>query len=427
MIDPAQQATTTISVPGLIRKNTIYIAIVLALQGLGGQLAVTLGALMVVQLLGKATLAGVGGSILSAGRILMPYPTGKLTDIYGRKPGMIISLILSLIGGSLLGASITVSSFPILLSGMIILGLGIGSARQLNVAAVDMYPSTRRGEGLGYVLTGSIASAFIAPVVVAIGESIGRITERDPLGISWYLMLLVLLPTVFFILLIKPDPRSIALNLSKYWPSYDLPQPRSEGTPPAAISTLLRHRPKQITYACYAAAQGTMSLMMVMTSLVMAEGGHPIRSISITVSIHVLGMFAFSIPFGKLADRIGRKPLLGVGLVIEAFGAFLVPITQSYTIITLALFFIGIGWSAVNISGTSLLADTTLPEERGRAIGLNETLSGILSIGMPLLGGFVVDVSGLTMMGIIGGSVSLIPLIFLLRLKEVNQGHYIYE
>jgi len=138
-------------------------------------------------------------------------------------------------------------------------------------------------------------------------------------------------------------------------------------------------------------------------------------------------MFAFSIPFGKLADRIGRKPLLGAGLVIEAFGAFLVPITQSYMVITLALFLIGIGWSAVNIAGTSLLADTTLPKERGRAIGLNETLAGILSIGMPLLGGFVVDVAGLTMMGIIGGSVALIPLIFLLRLKEVNRGQYIYE
>ena len=424
MIYPPRQ---TMPVPRLIRKNTIYIAIVLALQGLGGQLAVTLGALMVVQLLGKATLAGVGGSILSAGRILMPYPMGKLTDIYGRKPGMVISLACSLIGGFLLGASITISSFPVFLAGMIILGLGIGSARQLNVAAVDMYPSTRRGEGLGYVLTGSIASAFISPLIVVIGETVGRVTGKDPLGISWYLMLLVLLPTVFFILLIKPDPRSIALNLRKYWPSYDPPPSINGTTPPAAISTFLRHRPKQITYACYAAAQGTMSLMMVMTSLVMAEGGHPIRSISIAVSIHVLGMFAFSIPFGKLADSIGRKPLLGVGLLIEAFGAFLVPVTQSYTIITLALFFIGIGWSAVNIAGTSLLADTTLPEERGRAIGLNETLSGILSIGMPLLGGFVVDVSGLTMMGIIGGSVAMIPLIFLPHLKEVKRGHYIYE
>ena len=413
-----ESATMATSVPPLIKKNTIYVAIVLSLQGLGGQLAVTMGALMVIQLLGRMTLAGIGGSILGAGRMLMSYPMGKLTDARGRKLGMTIALVLSLMGGGLLGGSVAFSSFPIFVVGMIALGLGVGSARQLSVAAVDMYPSARRAEGLGYVLTASIGSAIIAPLIIWTGEVFASSWGGDPLGTSWYLMLVALVPTMLFIRMIRPDPKSIALNLGQYWPDYKPILSKVVTVQSSSISKFLRDRPKRIAYICYAAAQGAMSLMMIMTPVVLSESGHAISSISVTVSIHVLGMFAFSIPLGKLADRIGRKSLIGAGLIIEAAGAFLVPITPSYAITTIGLFLIGVGWSAVNISVTALLADTTEPEERGRAIGLNETLSGFLSVVMPFIGGVIVELAGLTTVSIFGGCVVIVAIVQMLRLRE---------
>ena len=419
-----ESATIATNVPPLIRKNTVYVAIVLSLQGLGGQLAVTMGALMVIQLLGRMALAGLGGSILGAGRMLMSYPMGKLTDARGRKLGMTIALVLSLMGGGLLGGSVAFSSFPIFVFGMVALGLGVGSARQLSVAAVDMYPSARRAEGLGYVLTASIGSAIIAPLIIWTGEALAISWGGDPLGTSWYLMLVALVPTMFFIRMIHPDPKNIALNLGKYWTGYKQVLSKVEEVQASSISKFLRHRPKRIAYICYAAAQGTMSLMMIMTPVVLSESGHAISSISVTVSIHVIGMFAFSIPLGKLADRIGRKSLIGAGLIIEAAGAFLVPITPSYVITTIGLFLIGIGWSAVNISVTALLADTTEPEERGRAIGLNETLSGLLSVVMPFIGGFIVELAGLTTVSLFGGCVVIVAIVQMLRLREYKGSQF---
>lgn len=419
-----ESATIATSVPPLIRKNTVYVAIVLSLQGLGGQLAVTMGALMVIHLLGRMTLVGIGGSILGAGRMLMSYPMGKLTDARGRKLGMTIAFLLSLIGGGLLGSSVAFSSFLIFVVGMVALGLGVGSARQLSVAAVDMYPSARRAEGLGYVLTASIGSAIIAPLIIWIGEAVASSWGGDPLGISWYLMLVALAPTMLFIRIIRPDPKIIALNLGQYWTGYKPILPKAVVVQSSPISKFLRDRPKRIAYICYAAAQGAMSLMMIMTPVVLSESGHAISSISITVSIHVLGMFAFSIPLGKLADRIGRKSLIGAGLIIEAAGAFLVPITPSYAITTIGLFLIGIGWSAVNISVTALLADTTEPEERGRAIGLNETLSGLLTVVMPFIGGFIVELAGLTAVSIFGGCVVIFAIVQMVRLRESNSGQF---
>ena len=210
----------------------------------------------------------------------------------------------------------------------------------------------------------------------------------------------------------------IALNLGQYWPDYKPILPKAVTVQSSSISKFLRDRPKRIAYICYAAAQGAMSLMMIMTPVVLSESGHAISSISVTVSIHVLGMFAFSIPLGKLADRIGRKSLIGAGLIIEAAGAFLVPITPSYAITTIELFLIEVGWSTVNISVTALLADTTEPEERGRAIGLNETLSGFLSVVMPFIGGVIVELAGLTTVSIFGGCVVIVAIVQILRLRE---------
>ena len=64
------------------------------------------------------------------------------------------------------------------------------------------------------------------------------------------------------------------------------------------------------------------------------------------------------------------------------------------------------------------MADTTEPEERGRAIGLNETLSGFLSVVMPFIGGVIVELAGLTTVSIFGGCVVIVAIVQILRLRE---------
>ncbi|MBI4339119.1 MAG: MFS transporter [Chloroflexi bacterium] len=414
-------------IPPLIRRNTIYFALTQALQGAQGQVAVTLGALMVTRLLGSAGLAGVGGSILSLSRFLVAYPTGKLTDSYGRRVGMIMGLVLCIIGGGLLGASLPFSSFPLFLAGMTFLGLGWGAGMQLRVAAVDMYPPSRRAEGLGFVLTGSVAGAFIAPVIISVAQALGARTGGDPIALSWFLMPVVLLPAIVLTLMVRPDPKTIAANLKEYWPSYEPPARRETigREVRSGLSAYLRDRPKQVAYAAYAAAQGTMSMMMVMTPLVMSHHGQPLSAISLTVSLHVVGMFALSIYLGRLADRIGRKPLLWVGLATQAAGALLVPVTSLFWVMTLGLVLVGVGWSAVNVASTTVIADTTEPEERGRAVGANDALAGALGILTPLAGGMIVEWSGLMAVGVAGAVVAVAPLMLMARLREVRPGQYL--
>ena len=385
-------------------------------------MAITLSALMVTQIIGSIRLAGLGGTLLAVMQVLVSYPIGKLNDTYGRKFGMIASAVLGLSGGILMGVSLLANSLVIYIVGIAVLGLGMGAGRQIRVAAADMYPPARRGEGLGFVLTGTVAGAFIAPVVVGSGEWLsGRVTI-DPIAVSWFLLPIALVPALACFLMVRPDPKQIALELSTHWPGH-----RQDVRPMGAdvgIMAFLAQRPKQVAYLCFASAQSSMSMMMIMTPLVLSDSGYSLRAIALAVALHVVGMFAFSMFFGRAADRVGRKPMLVLGILIAAGGSALVPMTPVYAIITLGLFLVGVGWCSINVAATAILADTTAPEERGRAIGANDTLGNGFSMGVPLLAGLIADAFGLTGVGIAGAALALLPFLLIGRLHELSPGRY---
>ena len=385
-------------------------------------MAITLSALMVTDIIGSVTWAGIGGTILAASQLVISYPIGKLNDTYGRKFGMIVAVVLGLVGAALLGLSLVADSIAIFVVGMVVLGFGAGAGRQIRVAAADMYPPSRRGEGLGFVLTGTIIGAFIAPFIVSGGEWLSDITAGEPMALSWFLVPIFLIPAFFCILKVRPDPKEIAADLSKYWPGYtSITGPRQTG---GSILTFINHRPKQVAYACFAAAQGSMSMMMIMTPVILIESGHSLRAISFTVSLHTVGMFGLSMIIGRAADRMGRKPMLALGLGIAMVGAAILPLTSEYGIITFGLFLVGVGWSAVNVASTAILADTTDPEERGRAVGANDAIGNGFSMGIPTIAGVIAGASGLTGVGIAGAALAFLPFVLLGRLRETAPGQY---
>jgi hypothetical protein len=91
-----------------------------------------------------------------------------------------------------------------------------------------------------------------------------------------------------------------------------------------------------------------------------------------------------------------------LGALILGTGAFLTPIFSSYTIITFAIFLVGLGWSAINVATTALITDLTPPDERGRMLGANDVTIGLAALSLPVLGGFVIANFGLSTLGFLG-------------------------
>jgi MFS family permease len=400
--------------PPLIRRNMLLFALSQSFNGAGMQLAYGIGPLMVLALTDSATLAGLSVALIGLSRFLVSYPVGRLMDAYGRKPAILLGQALALVGALLLGLSLHVESLVLFIAGLLTFGMGMNAAQQLRVAATDMVPPHRRGEALGYVALGSFAGLLFMPPIMHFSELYAASIGQNPLGLPWILMPLLILPGMWLIWLVRPDPRDIGMNLAQYYPGYvPAPHARDGAVSPFDWRVAVRPLPIRLAIACNVAAQGNMAVIMVLTSLVLHNHGHSLSAIAFSHMFHSAGMFAFTIPLGRLSDRIGRERVMYPGLLIAIVGAALVAFPHSYVAVTLGTFLVGLGWAAANVAATAYIADHATTSERGRTIGVNDTCAGAIAVVMAVLSGPVIAGFGLSAAGLMAMLVSLLPLLLL--------------
>ncbi len=424
--EEASAVAPSVAIPGFIKRNTCYLAAAQACVGIGNQMMPTLGALMVVHLTGTEALAGAATAILGGCRLLSAYPTGYVTDAYGRKAGLFLGLLLCFLGSLVIGLAMIGLSAATFFLGVVVFGLGVGAVQQLRLAAADMYPPHRRAEGLGYVLTGSLIGAMGGPVLISIAQGNASRLGIDPSALAWLLVPVLLLPTAGLVFLVRPDPKEIAAHLERYYPGLTRrPTPRAAQASGSLIS-FLRYYPRLVAFVTSTAVYGNMTTMMAMNAIALSHHGHGLPAISLSVAIHITGMFGLSLPLGRLADRVGRRNVMLLGIVNAAIGGCLVALAAEYWVVTLGTFLAGFGWSCNNVASVALIADTTGPAERGRAVGTNDTLNGMASISLPLLAGPLITIAGLGSLAVLSVGLMVVPLVLLLRLRETSPGRYAY-
>ncbi len=400
--------------PPLIKRNIILFALSQSFNGAGMQLAYGMGPLMVLALTSSAALAGLSVALIGLSRFLVAYPIGRIMDAYGRKPAILLGLTLALFGAVALAASMEIGSLALLVGGLLVFAMGMSAARQLRVAATDMFPPQRRGQALGYVALGSLAGLVFLPPMIRFSETTAPSLGLHALGLPWMLIPLMVLPGIVLIKLVHPDPKEIGMNLGHYYPDY-VPPPRPAVDARAAFSwrRAVRPLPIRLAIACNCASQGNMAVIMVLTSLVLHSHGHSLTAIAFSHMFHSAGMFAFTIPLGWLSDRIGRARVMYPGVAVTMAGAGLVAFPQAYWSVTLGTFLVGLGWAATNVAATAYIADHSETHERGRTIGVNDTCGGGVSVLMAVLTGPLIAWSGLPAAGVLAMGVSLLPALLL--------------
>ena len=241
-ITPTTNAGIGYRAPKLIKRNMTLFVLSQAFNGAGVQLAYGFGPLMVIALTGSASLAGLIVGVIGASRFLISYTAGRITDRYGRRPGILLGQTLSLIGGTTIGASISLDSFVVFVIGLLIFGMGMSAAQQLRVAATDMFPSSRRAQALGYLALGSVIGLLIMPGLVLVTEPLAENLQLPHLGVPWLALWALIIPGMVMVFFVRPDPREIGMNLERYYPSYKAP-PRRAGRHPVFKPISLYYNP----------------------------------------------------------------------------------------------------------------------------------------------------------------------------------------
>ncbi len=108
-------------------------------------------------------------------------------------------------------------------------------------------------------------------------------------------------------------------------------------------------------------------------------------------SIYLLTNAMMTPIYGKLADKIGRKPIYLIGIIIFIIGSALSGLSQNMMQLIIFRAVQGIGAGSIVPVSLTIIADIYPPEKRASILGLNSAAWGIASIVGPLAGGFIVD------------------------------------
>jgi MFS family permease len=368
-----------------IARNTALLSASLAANSGMLQLQAAVASITLVQVLGIEGLLGLGPAIvLASGALTAPW-AGRAMDRLGRVPVLAAGFAVGALGGVFAAIGCWTDFAPLVLLGFLCVGAASGIALLARTAAGDMYPPDRRAHGIALVLFGAVFGALLGPAVFSPMLS-GKELDGDSLAPLWLAGSGFMIGALVLVLMVRPDPRTIADILHT-------------GGPPPETAVPLREivrRPGVIPALLAAQASfGVMVGVMTLTGAVVVDHQHhAAHNVFPIIGAHVIGMYALVLVVGRIIDRIGRRLALHGGLIVMALSVISLLWVDSVVATGIALFGLGLGWNFSFVAATAELADSTLPSERGRLMGFNDLLSGLTGAGLALLGGVALEALG---------------------------------
>jgi MFS transporter, DHA1 family, tetracycline resistance protein len=111
-------------------------------------------------------------------------------------------------------------------------------------------------------------------------------------------------------------------------------------------------------------------------------------TVTALVAVYSLMQFLFAPWWGQLSDRVGRRPVLLVGLFGSAASYLLFGLAGSLATLFVARMLAGVAGANVGVA-QAYVADVTLPADRARGMGLIGAAFGLGFIFGPVIGGLL--------------------------------------
>ncbi|MEO0492718.1 MAG: MFS transporter [Actinomycetota bacterium] len=361
--------------------------------GMGMTAAFAATSLVAEDITGSDTLATFAASMISIGGAITAVPLGRYMAEHGRRPGLVRAWIVGTLGALLAFLAVITEFYPLLLLG--VLGIGIGQAANLaaRYAAADLAEEGKRAREIGIVVWAGSIGSVLGPTVALGGTGwiASELLGLDELAGPFLMSIFVFGVAVFVInRFLRPDPLLVSVELGT--------EGDTEAEKPSLAESfrkLVTHRLAAIAVFAMAVGQGVMVAVMTVTPLHLDDGAHEARIIGLVISLHIVGMYFFAPLVGWLVDRLPVVLMVGTAGVVLFIGAEMASHTDPEDTlgVFIGLFLVGVGWSIAMISGSALLTSAFPAAERASVQGAADFTMVAAGATGGLLSGVIVEAS----------------------------------
>ena len=355
------------------------------LSGVGVAGTVAAGSLLVSSITDSETLAGLAQTSAVLGAAALALPLARLTARGGRRLALSVGYGSGVIGSifAILGGAQRNLFFMLL--GTFLVGAASAAGYQARFAAIDLATNETRAKQLSFVVWGSTIGAVAGPNLMDPSGNLAEHFNLPPL-VGPYLVsaLTLFLAALVIFIFLRPDPYLTAEKEANVV--------QHKGSTKAALSHI-RSNPKAL-FAISAIAIGHVAMVsvMVMTPIHMKHVDVSLRIIGFVISVHVLGMYAFSPIIGSLSDRLGRVRVIQIGFVILLASTIVAGSAAADNAIQLGvgLFLLGLGWSCTLIAGSAFLSESVEQEFRASSQGASDLVMNLAGAGGGAVAGLII-------------------------------------
>ncbi len=358
--------------------------------GIGTTIGVTVGGVLAARL-GGVQVSGFASSASVIGAALLAVPVARLMSRFGRRPGLATAYLIGAVGAGIVVLAAAAGSIWLMLLGMLLFGGGSAANLQARYSAVDLADSGHRARQLSLIVWATTIGAVAAPNFASTADSILHRSGTPALTGPFIVSIGVFaLAAVLLLTFLRPDPLLTAQRLNA---RADDP-PRS--TTGQAWRAIMASPDARLAIGAVTTGHLVMVAVMSMTPVHIMGGAHDdadlLRLVGIVLSVHVAGMYAFSPLVGWAADRFGRRAVIVAGVAV-LLSACLVAGTAGHGTprLTAGLLLLGLGWSCMVVSGSTLLSESVPALVRPTAQGLSDLTMGVAAAVGGALAGYVVD------------------------------------
>lgn len=336
---------------------------------------------------------------------------GAWSDRIGRKPVLIASQIGTFLSFLLLASA---QSLLWIFIARIIDGLTAGNLSTAQAYISDIADPKDRAKNFGKISMAFGIGFFVGPALTAFLYQYGH---RTPIFAAAFLSFSSIMASTFLL------PKATA-------PAHAPASPASDGKKVSELKVFFRffRQPGLSSLLLqillfYFAFSAYMSGFALFSERRFTFHGLPLNAQQVGYAYTYFGFLQIIIQvglMGRLVEKLGERKLARLGFACSAVGYVLLAFIPNAFWIGLTGLFTGFGGGVLRPALTSEIAGQVKPNERGRIMGVNQTLQSCAQIVAPLLSTTLIQSAALVQWALFPAAISFVGMILASRKQTLS-------